>query len=130
MYWLRATVAMSVKTLSSGLNLVTSAPPCPGVAFFRNSSNMVAMDPRLTEVLGAKVVAEVPGIIPNSARLLAAAWAASLNAPMSVKPWSVGEAGNTTPAGPAARDRNKAICQRVMVSTGENIVSVRPCAML
>ena len=117
---------MSVKTLSSGVIFSGSVPPSPMTAAFRKPSSRVAMEARVTPAFGSKEKAETPGMMPAPDRALTAHCASRDSPPMSRKPCSRGLAGNTMPAALAPRAKNRAICQREMVSPVEKRVAVRP----
>ena len=78
----------------------------------------IAISSRVTLSSGAKVVAVLPTVIPNSAIWLIANWISADLPEISVKPWST-PAPKVPPAGACARVMYKAIAQRGTESSGE-----------
>ena len=107
-----ASVPAAPSLIAPVLSIVTA-----GEAWASMLTRMTAMSARLTVPLGSYMVADLPAMMPAAANWLMASWAPAGASPMSVKPSSIA-ASRVSPAGPAARAMNRAICQRETVSFG------------
>ena len=133
-----------VHLTGGGLIWVTSrsatgcgAPPGTG------TSRMLPAGPDITQILGAGAVCDV-GSLTNASDITVnpvtndgdvicngtgKVTLSIQNAAMSLNWLCAGSSVTVTPANPASRRRNKAICQRVTTSFGENVVVVVPLEM-